>query len=89
MVNCGSLLLGDDIRGQRVHRFLRLWPHHLHARVVPTVSVELHELGDVELGLLQNLHLDILETPLWRKRVPCFPLNPQNAGLRLQRLREL
>mmetsp|Transcript_48883 Transcript_48883/g.138133 ORF Transcript_48883/g.138133 Transcript_48883/m.138133 type:complete len:285 (-) Transcript_48883:51-905(-) len=42
--------------GQNVLRLLVLLPHHRHAGVAGVV-VHLHELGDVELRFLQDLHL--------------------------------
>jgi len=42
---------------QRVRGLLGLRPEHLHARIAVTVAMHLHELRDVELGLLNDLHL--------------------------------
>mmetsp|Transcript_8517 Transcript_8517/g.18707 ORF Transcript_8517/g.18707 Transcript_8517/m.18707 type:complete len:286 (+) Transcript_8517:23-880(+) len=54
-----SVLIGDrrNVRGQGVDRVLALLDDHSDAGVIAAVTVQLHELHDVELGLLEDLHL--------------------------------
>ena len=55
----GSLLICccGYIRSQSVHSFFCFGTHHLHTNVITAITMQFHELGDIKLGFLQNLHL--------------------------------
>merc|ERR1719221_880002 len=50
--------------GQRVLRLVALGPQHIDPSII-TACVKLHQLGDVKLRLLQNLHLLDMNVLQW------------------------
>merc|ERR1719221_51138 len=51
-----SLIFGGNLSSKGVLSFLSFWPQHGDTCLILTaVTMQLHELSDIKLGLLQNL----------------------------------